>query len=88
MLLPPCRIPESLESLDSELHFLIFFENPMPKDVRFRSARISIPKELMVAIYGIQEKDLPELPFEAEDPLPVVKKNAIAFITSKPKHKQ
>jgi oxalate decarboxylase len=79
----PAAYPHQIESLESDIHFLIFFDNPMPKDVGFRSAGVAIPRALMAATFGTSEKGLPGFPFEAEDPLLVAKKNSIDPVKSR-----
>lgn len=73
----PASYPHHIEAIDEDIHFLIFFDQPMPKDVGFRLAGAVWPKDIIEAAFGFRKGDLPELPFDAEDPLIVVKKNPV-----------
>jgi oxalate decarboxylase len=73
----PASYPHQIEVIgDEQIHFLIFFDQPMPKDVGFRQAGMVMSRKILAAAFGMKEKDLPEFPYEDEDPLLVVKKNA------------
>ena len=69
--------PHYIEVLDKKIHFLIFFDQPMPKDVGFRQAGVVWDREVLAAAFGLGKTDLPQLPFEVEDPLLVAKKNPL-----------
>jgi oxalate decarboxylase len=73
----PASYPHHIEVLDEKIHFLIFFDQPMPKDVGFRLAGAVWDREVLAAAFGLGKTDLPELPFEVEDPLLVAKKNPL-----------
>jgi oxalate decarboxylase len=74
----PANYPHQIEVVgDKKIHFLIFFDQPMPKDVGLRQIGAVFSRKVIAAAFGISEKDLPEMPFEEEDPLLVVKKNKI-----------
>jgi oxalate decarboxylase len=74
----PASYPHQIEVLgDKKIHFLIFFDQPMPKDVGFRQAGTVMSRRVIAAAFGIPEKELPDFPYENEDPLLVVKKNAV-----------
>lgn len=72
----PASYPHQIEVIgDEDIHFLIFFDQPMPKDVGFRQAGTVMSRRILAAAFGMKEKDLPEFPYENEDPLLVAKKN-------------
>lgn len=72
----PASYPHQIEVIGTEkIHFLIFFDQPMPKDVGFRQAGTVMSRRIIAAAFGIPEKNLPEFPYENEDPLLVAKKN-------------
>jgi oxalate decarboxylase len=73
----PASYPHHIESLQTDIHFLIFFDQPMPKDVGLRLAGTVWHPSVLEAAFGLKKGDLPELPFDAEDPLMVVKKNPL-----------
>jgi oxalate decarboxylase len=72
----PASYPHQIEVIgDKDIHFLIFFDQPMPKDVGFRQAGTVMSRRVMAAAFGIKEEDLPEFPYDNEDPLLVKKRN-------------
>ena len=74
----PASYPHQIEVLgDKKIHFLIFFDQPMPRDVGFRQAGAVLGKEVVAAAFGIDEDVLPEFPWEEEDPLLVAKRNHV-----------
>jgi oxalate decarboxylase len=74
----PASYPHQIEVIGSkDIHFLIFFDQPMPKDVGLRQAGAVFSPEVLSAAFGISKANLPVFPYENEDPLLVVKKNAV-----------
>lgn len=74
----PASYPHQIEVLgDEQIHFLIFFDQPMPKDVGFRQAGAIFSPEVIAAAFGVDKKVLPVLPYDNEDPLLVKKINFV-----------
>lgn len=72
----PAAYPHQIEVIGTEdIHFLIFFDQPMPKDVGFRQAGTVMSRKILAAAFGMKEKDLPAFPYENDDPLLVAKAN-------------
>lgn len=72
----PASYPHQIEVIGAEdIHFLIFFDQPMPKDVGFRQAGTVMGRKVLAAAFGVEDKDLPVFPYENEDPLLVKKRN-------------
>ncbi|ETN42329.1 uncharacterized protein HMPREF1541_01483 [Cyphellophora europaea CBS 101466] len=72
----PASYPHQIEVVGEEkIHFLIFFDQPMPKDVGFRQAGTVMSRRIIASAFGMKEKDLPEFPYDNEDPLLVAKTN-------------
>jgi oxalate decarboxylase len=66
----PRAYPHQIEVLgDEEIHFLIFFDNPMPQDVGYRASATAMSREVMAATFGVTEGQLPAFPFTPKDPL-------------------
>ena len=81
----PAAYPHQIEVLGEEkIHFLIFFDQPMPYDVGYRASATAISKPVMAAIFGLEEEELPEFPQTVKDPLIVKRFNAVdAFAAAK-----
>lgn len=72
----PAAYPHQIEVLGHEdIHFLIFFDQPMPKDVGYRNSGTAVSREVMAAAFGLNQSQLPALPFTPKDPLIVCKRN-------------
>lgn len=72
----PAAYPHQIEVLGHEdIHFLIFFDQPMPKDVGYRNSGTAMSREVMAAAFGVNQSQLPTLPFTPKDPLIVCKRN-------------
>ncbi|KAJ5604619.1 RmlC-like cupin [Penicillium lagena] len=72
----PAAYPHQIEVLgDQDIHFLIFFDQPMPKDVGYRNSGTAMSRKVLAAAFGVEESRLPALPFTPKDPLIVGKKN-------------
>jgi oxalate decarboxylase len=74
----PRSYPHHIEDIgDSDIHFLIFFDQPMPRDVGYRAAVSALRPEVVAAAFGVETGALPELPFTPADPLIVGRVNPI-----------
>jgi len=72
----PRAYPHQIEVIgDEQIHFLIFFDQPMPQDVGYRASATAISREVMAATFSVREGDLPVFPFTPKDPLIVGKFN-------------
>jgi oxalate decarboxylase len=69
----PPAYPHQIEVLDAGIHFLIFFDQPMPADVGYRAAGSAYSREVLAATLGT----VPELPFTPADPLLVGRANPL-----------
>lgn len=80
----PAAYPHQIEVIgDKKIHFLIFFDQPMPKDVGFRQAGTVMSRRLMAAAFGMKEDELPVFPYSNDDSLLVYKKNPVDPIMAK-----
>lgn len=74
----PPAYPHQIEVLsDEEIHFLIFFDQPMPADVGYRAAASAYSREVLAATLGTAAATLPQLPFTPADPLLVRRVNPL-----------
>ncbi|KAK5046188.1 hypothetical protein LTR84_008645 [Exophiala bonariae] len=74
----PASHPHQIEVIsEKDIHFLIFFDQPMPKDVGFRQAGAVMGRDVLAAAFGVDCNDFPEFPWDLEDPLLVAKKNPV-----------
>ncbi|OOQ87992.1 oxalate decarboxylase OxdC [Penicillium brasilianum] len=74
----PTAYPHQIEVIGSErMHFLIFFDQPYPKDVGYRTSATALPRETLASTLEVAEKDLPKFPLTVKDPLIVEKKNPV-----------
>jgi oxalate decarboxylase len=66
----PRAYPHQIEVMgDEEIHFLIFFDQPMPQDVGYRASATAMSREVMAATFNVKDGDLPVFPFTPKDPL-------------------
>ena len=80
----PAAYPHQIEVVGGkEIHFLIFFDQPMPKDVGYLTAGTALSREVIAATFGIKEKDVPALPITVKDPLIVRRRNPVDAVSSK-----
>lgn len=80
----PAAYPHQIECVEGdEIHFVIFFDQPMPQDVGYRTSATAISREVLAATFGIKEKDLPQFPITVKDPLIVGRKNPVDKPSSK-----
>lgn len=74
----PRSYPHQIEVIgEEEIHFLVFFDQPMPADVGYRAAASAVSQGLMASTFGIEPADLPPLPFTPVDPLIVERINPV-----------
>ncbi|KAJ5936108.1 RmlC-like cupin [Penicillium verhagenii] len=74
----PKAYPHQIEVVGSpRIHFLIFFDQPYPKDVGYRTSGTAMSRSTLASSLGVTELNLPEFPFTIKDPLIVRKKNAV-----------
>ncbi|GAA2600347.1 cupin domain-containing protein [Winogradskya consettensis] len=74
----PRSYPHHIEDVgEGDIHFLIFFDQPMPYDVGYRAAMSALRPEVVAASFGLGVGDLPALPFTPADPLIVGRVNAV-----------
>ncbi|KAJ5721965.1 RmlC-like cupin [Penicillium malachiteum] len=80
----PTAYPHQIEVTGSErMHFLIFFDQPNPKDVGYRNSATAMSRQTMASTLEVAEENLPEFPFTIKDPLIVGKKNPVDGVSSK-----
>ncbi|KAJ5166607.1 RmlC-like cupin [Penicillium canariense] len=74
----PTASPHQIEVLGSDrIHFLIFFDQPNPKDVGYRTSAMAMSRGTMASTLRVEEKDLPWFPFTVKDPMIVMKRNPV-----------
>ncbi|MFC7384211.1 cupin domain-containing protein [Sphaerisporangium rhizosphaerae] len=74
----PRAFPHHIEVLgDGDMHFLIFFDQPMPADIGYRATASAFSREVLAASFGIPERELPRFPYTPVDPLIVGRLNAL-----------
>jgi oxalate decarboxylase len=72
----PRAYPHHIEALGEEgIHFLIFFDQPMPADIGYRATASAFSREVLSAAFGVREADLPAFPATPIDPLIVRRAN-------------
>jgi oxalate decarboxylase len=62
---------------DEEIHFLIFFDQTMPRDVGYRTLATALSREVLAATFGVRENNMPQFPVTVKEPLIVGKVNPI-----------
>jgi oxalate decarboxylase len=74
----PAAFPHQIECVEGEeVHFVIFFDQPMPKDVGYRTAATAMSRQVLAATFGVKEGELPVFPETVKDPLIVVRINPV-----------
>ncbi|ORA11058.1 cupin domain-containing protein [Mycobacterium asiaticum] len=74
----PRAYPHHIEVFDApELHFCIFFDQPTPGDVGYRTAVSAYPRRVLAAAFDTHIDDLPDFPFTKADPLIVNRLNPL-----------
>ncbi|NQX28657.1 cupin domain-containing protein [Microbacteriaceae bacterium VKM Ac-2854] len=72
----PKAYPHQIEVIgDDEIHFLIFFDRPIPGDIGYRASVSAFSRPVLAATFGVTPEQLPEFPFTPTDPLLVPKTN-------------
>lgn len=72
----PPAYPHQIEVLGEEdIHFLIFFDQPMPQDIGYRASASALSRRALAATFGVSEEQLPNFPYTPIDPLLVGKIN-------------
>ncbi|NAS20629.1 cupin domain-containing protein [Herbidospora sp. NEAU-GS84] len=72
----PRAYPHHIEVIgDDEMHFLIFFDQPMPADIGYKATATAFSREVLAASFGLPERELPQFPFTPIDPLIVPRLN-------------
>lgn len=66
----PRAYPHHIEVFDApELHFAIFFDQPIPGDIGYRASASAYSRETLAATFNVHIDDLPNFPFTKSDPL-------------------
>jgi len=74
----PPAYPHHIENIGSgTTHFLIFFNRTAPGDIGFCTLVGGLARDELAATFGMEESDLPQLPFKEEDPLLVGRVNEL-----------
>lgn len=76
----PAAYPHQIEVLPEggqDIHFCIFFDQPMPQDIGFKATAHGIPHELMAATLGVGRANLPNLQGTTGNPLIVSRCNPV-----------
>ncbi len=74
----PRAYPHHIENIgEGSIHFLVFFDQPTPGDIGYRSSASAYSKEVMAATMGLRVDEMPDLPFTPEDPLIVERRNPV-----------
>ncbi len=78
----PRSYPHQIEVLGEEdIHFLVFFDQPMPADIGYRASTSAIPAEVLAATFGVAPDIVPPLPLTPADPLIVERVNPVDPVT-------
>ena len=74
----PAAYPHQIEVIGKEdIHFLIFFDQPMPFDIGYRIAATAMSRDVLAATLGVPVHLLPKTPRTDEDPLIVARINPV-----------
>ena len=72
----PRSYPHQIEVIgDEEIHFLVFFDQPMPADIGYRASTSAVSADVLAAVFGVAPGALPSLPLTVADPLIVERVN-------------
>jgi oxalate decarboxylase len=67
-----------IEVVDApDIHFAIFFDQPMPGDIGYRASASAYSREVLAATFNMHIDDLPDFPFTKTDPLSVGRCNPV-----------
>jgi len=74
----PRAYPHHIEVFDApEMHFCIFFDQPTPADIGYRTSISSYSRKVLAATFDTHIDDLPNFPFTKADPLIVNRLNPL-----------
>ncbi|EUA12733.1 cupin domain protein [Mycobacterium kansasii 732] len=74
----PRAYPHHIEVVDApEMHFCIFFDQPTPGDIGYRTSVSAYSREVLAAAFNTHLEDLPDFPFTKADPLIVNRLNPL-----------
>lgn len=74
----PRAYPHHIEVVDSpDMHFCIFFDQPTPGDIGYRTSISAYSREVLAATFDTHVDDLPNFPFTKADPLIVNRVNPL-----------
>jgi oxalate decarboxylase len=74
----PRAYPHHIEVFDApEMHFCIFFDQPTPADIGYRTSISACSREVLAATFNTHIDDLPNFPFTKADPLIVNRINPL-----------
>ena len=74
----PSAYPHQIEMIgDEKIHFLIFFDQPTPGDIAYRTSATAVSRQAMAATFDVPEEDLPQFPTTTKDPLIVGCRNPV-----------
>ena len=74
----PPAYPHHIEDIGGDdFHFLIFFDQPEPRDIGYRATGSAFSREVLAATLGVEVSELPELPYTPVDPLVVKRSNPV-----------
>jgi oxalate decarboxylase len=74
----PRAYPHHIEVIDApDIHFAIFFDQPMPGDIGYRASASAYSREVFAATFNMHIDDLPNFPFTKTDPLIVTRNNPV-----------
>lgn len=74
----PRAYPHHIEVVAApDLHFLIFFDRPIPGDIGYRTSISAYSREVLAATFNTHIDDLPDFPFTKADPLIVTRNNPL-----------
>jgi oxalate decarboxylase len=74
----PRAYPHHIEVFDSpDIHFCIFFDQPTPADIGYRTSVSAYSREVLAATFDTHIDDLPDFPFTKADPLIVNRLNPL-----------
>ena len=76
----PKAYPHQIEVLPEggeEIHFLIFFDQPMPLDIGYKASATGMPHEAMAATLGIKRSEMPKMEGTVGAPLIVKRFNDV-----------
>ncbi|KRG43235.1 cupin [Stenotrophomonas panacihumi] len=71
----PRAYPHQIEVLGEDIHFLVFFDQPTPGDIGYRLSGSAFDAPVLAATLGMPVEAMPVLPFTANDPLIVARRN-------------